>query len=428
MSHRRTSKLLKSIVALPWRERFHRNLKLASCLIKVPSAERDLCSGQWLTVPCRMLHRFLQPSKFAVVSCHRVKQAAPGSFLVMAGFLFGGSRQSGSAARRRAVDVLDFPTRATDTDPENSPLRKVSLYQGDITSLKCDAIVNAANQSLLGGGGVDGAIHDKAGDELRRYCRTLGGCDTGSAKISPGFRLPATHIIHAVGPIGEKPALLRSCYTTSLNILKENGLRSIVFCCISTGIFGYPNARAAKVALGAVRDWLSDADNYASVDRVVFCTFLAKDQDIYERIMDGVLRGEDEEPQEEQKEEEEDEGEAAEGEGEEEKAAEGQESDKKEGDKPDENKPEETTNKPAPAADTKAQGEEQQAPEQTGGGENPEQEQPPAPAHDTIMQDAPAAAAVAGAGDATGEGTAAGSGTGVVKRSADGEIKTQKKE
>ncbi|CAG0902149.1 unnamed protein product, partial [Darwinula stevensoni] len=128
---------------------------------------------------------------------------------------------------------------------------KISIFQGDITCLEIDAIVNAANNSLLGGGGVDGAIHRAAGPELRMENATLGGCDTGDAKISGGY-----HVISTVGPIGEKPKLLRSCYEKSLSILVENGLRTIAFPCISTGIYGYPPEEAAKVALETVRKFL----------------------------------------------------------------------------------------------------------------------------------------------------------------------------
>ncbi|XP_031846847.1 macro domain-containing protein PG1779 [Nomia melanderi] len=160
--------------------------------------------------------------------------------------------------------------------------KKVSIWSGDITSLEIDAIVNAANSSLLGGGGVDGAIHRAAGANLKRECATLGGCRVGEAKITGGYMLPAKYVIHTVGPQGSGEEKLRECYQNSLAIAKENGLRTIAFPCISTGIYGYPQGPAAKTAMTTVKDFL--VKNNEAMDRVIFCTFLKTDKDLYEDL------------------------------------------------------------------------------------------------------------------------------------------------
>jgi len=160
---------------------------------------------------------------------------------------------------------------------------KVSIYEGDITRLEIDAIVNAANNSLMGGGGVDGAIHRAAGPLLVEENKTHGGCRDGDAVISGGYRLPAKYIISTVGPRGENTEVLDSAYRNCLLKMKEKDLRSIAFPCISTGIYGYPNSSACNVALRAVRRFLEE--NYQQVDRVIFCLFLPVDVKIYRERM-----------------------------------------------------------------------------------------------------------------------------------------------
>ncbi|KAM6433657.1 ADP-ribose glycohydrolase MACROD2 isoform 2-T3 [Rhynochetos jubatus] len=166
---------------------------------------------------------------------------------------------------------------------------KVSLYRGDITLLEVDAIVNAANSSLLGGGGVDGCIHRAAGPCLVAECRNLSGCETGQAKITCGYDLPAKYVIHTVGPIARGHLTdthkenLANCYKSSLKLAKENNIKSIAFPCISTGIYGFPNEPAAVIALNTIKEWLSK--NHNEVDRIIFCVFLEVDYKIFKKKM-----------------------------------------------------------------------------------------------------------------------------------------------
>jgi O-acetyl-ADP-ribose deacetylase (regulator of RNase III) len=167
---------------------------------------------------------------------------------------------------------------------------RMRILQADITTLALDAIVNAANSSLLGGAGVDGAIHRGAGPELGVYCRGLGGCKTGQAKITPGFKLPAAHVIHTVGPVWQngranEEALLASCYRTSLAVAVENGIRTLAFPAISTGIYRFPADLAAKIAVRTVVEVVADEPE---LDKVVFCCFDAASLDRHVKALEAL--------------------------------------------------------------------------------------------------------------------------------------------
>lgn len=164
---------------------------------------------------------------------------------------------------------------------------RISIVQGDITRLQVDAIVNAANSSLLGGSGVDGAIHDAAGPELREYNRTLGGCPTGEARISPGFKLPARWVISTVGPIWQdghhqEDELMANCYKNSLALAEQHGIKSIAFPAISTGIYGFPLERATKIAVAETRRFL---EAHSLPEQVIFVCFGDHAYQVYQQTV-----------------------------------------------------------------------------------------------------------------------------------------------
>ena len=169
---------------------------------------------------------------------------------------------------------------------------KIELAMGDITKLEVDAIVNAANKSLLGGGGVDGAIHSSAGPLLLAECRTLGGCETGDAKITQGYNLPARFVIHTVGPIyrggaSGEPKQLESCYRHCLEVANEHGLKSIAFPSISTGAYGYPIEQAAKIAVTTV---LAQLQRFPLIQRVIFSLFSEEALQVYKQTLKDTAR------------------------------------------------------------------------------------------------------------------------------------------
>lgn len=162
---------------------------------------------------------------------------------------------------------------------------KVSFWMhGDSASLAADAIVNAANEGLWAGGGICGVIHRAAGPQLQEACLKVAPCETGKAALTEGFKLPAKYVIHAVGPVGEKPELLKGAYESTLNYVDGEKIRSVGLCCISTGIFGYPIVKATHIALETVRTWLENEENRNKADRIIFVVFEQRDVKVYYKL------------------------------------------------------------------------------------------------------------------------------------------------
>jgi len=178
-------------------------------------------------------------------------------------------------------DIMDSHQLKPDT------MATIEIYKGDITKVEADAIVNAANKSLLGGGGVDGAIHRAAGKELLEESKTLNGCETGQAKITGGYQLPADFVIHTVGPVwhggnSNEPQLLRSCYLNSLKIASEKGLGTVAFPGISTGVYGFPKKQAAEIAVNAVKSF---SENHDKPEKVIFVVFDEESEAYYKEMV-----------------------------------------------------------------------------------------------------------------------------------------------
>ena len=170
-------------------------------------------------------------------------------------------------------------------------MKRIAVVQGDITTLPVDAVVNAANTTLLGGGGVDGAIHRAAGPALLEECRTLGGCPVGEAKITKGYNLPARHVIHTVGPVWRggragEPRLLASCYLNSLKLAAEYGVKTLAFPSISTGVYGYPIEEASAIAVQTIAEFLKSND---SIQKVVLVAFSEKDERVLQETLARVI-------------------------------------------------------------------------------------------------------------------------------------------
>ncbi|CAH0403665.1 unnamed protein product [Chilo suppressalis] len=179
-------------------------------------------------------------------------------------------------------DLTEFQKIKLDSSKNKELADRISIFQGDITKLEIDAIVNAANSRLVAGGGVDGAIHRAAGSLLQEECNSLRGCPTGDAKVTGGYNLPSKYVIHTVGPQDGSAKALQSCYEKCLQYQQEYRIKSIAFPCISTGIYGFPNRLAAHIALRTARKFLETNED---MERIIFCTFMPVDVDIYKTLL-----------------------------------------------------------------------------------------------------------------------------------------------
>ncbi|XP_075693357.1 ADP-ribose glycohydrolase MACROD1 isoform X3 [Rhinoderma darwinii] len=289
-------------------------LSIARCLTRV-SVTQGSCSRPVVTLKEVPLSRYRALRTDALSSCFTTRPLTC-SACTMAGKIDLNSpstswkeaktflKNLNSKQRREQYSVKDFiklkeiPTwkdtakKARVAQPEEVKFpkskdlnEKISLFRGDITKLEVDAIVNAANSTLLGGGGVDGCIHRAAGPLLKLECSSLGGCETGQAKMTCGYLLPAKYVIHTVGPVAQgqpspsQKEELMNCYKNSMYLATESKLRTVAFPCISTGVFGYPAEEAAEVALGSIRSYLEEKKD--KFDRIIICIFLEKDEGIY---------------------------------------------------------------------------------------------------------------------------------------------------
>ena len=227
------------------------------------------------------------PSKFKGVTADESKQTVKAISTtggVPAVELNSSVMAPGKTGKVTTAEAKNPVTAIRKTGPEDRFDRIVKVWSGDIATLRVDAIVNAANTTLLGGGGVDGAIHLAAGPSLREECRVLEGCKPGDAKITNGYRLPAKHVIHTVGPKGYQPAMLASCYDHCLRLFKLHSLHSIAFPCISTGAYGFPREPACRIALSRIQKFLQEEPNM-KIDRIILCTYLPVDEEIYQRTL-----------------------------------------------------------------------------------------------------------------------------------------------
>jgi len=258
----------------------------------------DVVTVEGLSVMRKPLHRRLQPEELPRENISAAKSRLPQFVIAKMAKTLIQSVEIPTIALLYKLGRLQpsspASTPASTNTPNQSYNNKIAYIRNDITVLHLDAIVNAANRTLFGGGGIDGAIHKAAGPGLLKECCTLRGCKTGSAKITDAYNLPCKEVIHAVGPRytdyeePEARALLQGCYRTCLELAVENGLRSIALSCLSAGIYGYPTEAAAETALGAVRKFLGSGKG-ESLEKIVFCVFMEKDEEAYDMLIPYVV-------------------------------------------------------------------------------------------------------------------------------------------